>query len=151
MRYVERTSVKRATARPKKIISVILTNRLIRAIANCVTNMMGHKKKENKSGKKPYWWRKIIEKQAKLRKGLGQVNKINRGELTNEGIKSVLERRYCIVEKGREVVDEEAQQKLIATGENLDRYDNRIKQYTQNRLLEFNQKKLFDQLERKIK
>ena len=73
---------------------------------------------------------------------------MKRNELQNEGIKSKLERKYRIEEKGIVVVHEEVQQRLVATGAKLERYDNRTEQYRQNRLFESNQKKLFDELDR---
>ena len=47
------------------------------------------------------------------------------------------------------MVHEEVKQRLIAMGAKLERYDNRTKQFRQNRLFESNQKKLFDELEGK--
>ena len=73
---------------------------------------------------------------------------MKRNDLQNEGTKSKLERKYRIEEKGVVVVHEEVQQRLVATGAMLERYDNRTEQYRQNRLFESNQKKLFNELDR---
>jgi len=72
---------------------------------------------------------------------------MKRNELRNEGTITKLERKYCIEEKGVSVVHEEVQQRLVAIGAKLERYDNRTSQYRQNRLFESNQKKLFDELD----
>ena len=49
--------------------------------------------------------------------------------------------------KGIYPVHEDVQQQLIATGAKLMRYDNHNRQFLQNRLLESNQKNLFEKLE----
>ena len=72
---------------------------------------------------------------------------MKRNELQNERTKSKLERKYRIEEKGIVVVHEEVQQRLVAIGAKLERYDNRTEQYRQNRLFESNQKKLFHELD----
>ena len=45
------------------------------------------------------------------------------------------------------MVHEEVRQRLVAVGTKLEKYDNRTKQYRQNRLFESNQKRLFNELE----
>ncbi|XP_063609949.1 uncharacterized protein LOC134783877 [Penaeus indicus] len=82
-----------------------------------------------------------------LRTDLGQLNRMKRNALQSEGTVSKLERKYRIVEKGIDVVHEEVQQRLVAIGAKLERYDNRTEQYRQNRLFESNQKKLFEELD----
>ena len=74
---------------------------------------------------------------------------MKRNELRNAGTIEKLERIYHIEEKGIDVVHEEVKQRLTAVGSKLERYDNRKKQFKQNRLFESNQKKLFDELEGK--
>ena len=74
---------------------------------------------------------------------------MKRNELHNVRTKEKLERTYHINEKSIEVVLEEVKQRLIAVGAKLERYDNRTKQFRQNRLFESNQKKLFDEIEGK--
>ena len=67
--------------------------------------------------------------------------------LKNESVISKLERKFNIKRKGAGVVHEEVRQRLVAVGAKLERYDNRTKQYRQNRLFESNQKRLFNELE----
>ena len=45
------------------------------------------------------------------------------------------------------MVHEEVRQRLVAVGTKLEIYDNRTKQYRQNRLFEPSQKRLFNELE----
>ena len=72
---------------------------------------------------------------------------MKRNELQNEDTKSKLERKYRIEEEGIVVVHEEVQQRLVAIGAKLERYDNRTEQYRQNHLFQSNQKKLFDEFD----
>ena len=146
LRYVERKKVRVATNKINKVISVITTenitetNTLIRAAANCVADMVKYKLRETTEKREPHWRRRILEKQKKLRKDLGQISRMKRNELHNAGTKEKLERIYHLHEKGIEVVHEEVKQRLIAVGAKLERYDNRTKQFKQNRLFESNKK-----------
>ena len=155
LRYIERKKVKVATNKINKVISIITTenitetNTLIKAAANCVVDMVEYKQRETNDKREPHWRRRILEKQKKLRKDLGQISRMKRNELHNARTKEKIERTYYINEKSIEVVHEEVKQRLIAMGAKLERYDNRTKQFRQNRLFESNQKKLFDELEGK--
>ena len=103
--------------------------------------MVEYKQREINEKREPQWRRRILEKQKKLRKDLGQMGRMKRNELHNVGTKEKLERNYHVNEKGIEVVHEEAKQRLIAVGAKLERYDNRTKQFRQNRLFESHKKK----------
>ena len=155
LRYIERKKVKEATNRINKVISIITTenitetNTLIRAAANCVADMVEYKQRDINEKREPHWRRRILEKQKKLRKDLGQICRMKRNELRNAGTIEKLERIHHIEEKGIDVVHEEVKQRLTAVGSKLERYDNRTKQFKQNQLFESNQKKLFDELEGK--
>ena len=153
LRYNDRKMVKAATMKVNKVIALIRTesitetNIVLRAAGNVVAEMVGHKTRNPKENRTPHWRRRILEKQKALRKDLGQLNRMKRNELQNEGTKSKLERKYRIEEKGIVAVHEEVQQRLVAIGAKLERYDNRTEQYRRNRLFESNQKKLFDELD----
>ena len=151
LRYNDRKKVKAATMKVNKVIALIRiesiteTNIVLRAAGNVVAEMVGHKTRNRKENRTPHWRRRISEKQKALRKDLGQLKRMKRNELQNEGTKSKLERKYHIEKKGIAVVHEEVQQRLVAIGAKLERYDNRTEQYRQNRLFQSNQKKLFDE------
>ena len=153
LRYNDRKKVKATTMKVNNVIALIRTesitetNIVLRAAGNVVAEMVGHKTRNPKENRTPHWRRRILEKQKALRKDLGQLNRMKRNELQNEGTKSKLERKYRIEEKGIVVVHEGVQQRLVAIGAKLERYDNRTEQYRQNRLFESNQKKLFDELD----
>ena len=93
------------------------------------------------------WRRTILEKQKVLRKELGQLNRMRRGKLQNEGVISKLERKFNVKRKGAEVVHEEVRQRLVVAGAKLEKYDNKTEQNRQNRLFESNQKRFFNELE----
>ena len=114
---------------------------------NVVAEMVGHKTMNPKENRTPHWRRRILEKQKALRKDLGQLNRMKRNELQIGGTKSKLERKCHIEEKGIVVAHEEVQQRLVAIGAKLERYDNRREQYRLNHLFESNQKKLFHELD----
>ncbi|XP_037787453.1 uncharacterized protein LOC119583012 [Penaeus monodon] len=153
-RYNDRRKVKAATMKVNKVIALIRTesitetNIVLRAAGNVVAEMVGHKIMNPKESRTPHWRIRILEKQKALCKDLGQLNRMKRNELQNEGTISKLERKYRIVEKGIDMVHEEVQQRLVAILAKLERYDNRTEQYRQNRLFESNQKKLFEELDR---
>ena len=153
LRYIDRKKVREATVKISKVVSLIKTetitetNSVLRAAGNVAAEMVGYKNKEMTGDRQPNWRRRILEKQKVLRKELGQLNRMRRGELQNEGVISKLERKFNIKRKGADVVHEEVRQRLVAVGAKLERYDNRTKQYRQNRLFESNQKRLFNELE----
>ena len=122
--------MKIATNKINKVISIITTekitetNTLIKAAANCVADMVEYKKRETNDKRELHWRRRILEKQKKLRKDLGQISRMKRNELHNARTKEKLERNYHINEKSIKVVQEEVKQRLIAVGAKLERYDN---------------------------
>ena len=94
--------------------------------------MVGYKKKEMTGDRQPNWRRRILEKQKVLRKELGKLNRMRRGEVQNESVISKLERKFSVKRKGAEVFDEDVRQRLVVVGANLERYDNRTRQNRQN-------------------
>ena len=153
LRYINRKKVREAIVKINKIISLIKTETVtetvsaLRAAGNVVAEMVGYKNKEMTGDRQPNWRRRILEKQKVLCKVLGQLNRMRRGELQNEGFILKLEREFNIKRKGADLNYEEVRQRLVAVGAKLERYDNRTKQYRQNRLFESNQKRLFNELE----
>ena len=109
LRYIDRKKVRAATARVKKIVSLIKTekitetNSVLHASGNIVTEIMGYKNKMT-GDRQPNWRRRISEKQMVLRKELGQLNRMRKGELQNEDLISKLERKFIVKRKGAEVV-----------------------------------------------
>ena len=78
--------------------------------------------------RQPSWQRRILEKQKVLCKKLGQLNRMRRRKLQNEGVISKLERKFYVKKKVVEVVQEDVRQRLVAVGAKLERYNNRTEQ-----------------------
>ena len=131
LRYTDMKKVREATVKINKIVSLIKTetitetNSALRSAGNIVAEMVGYKNKEMTGDRQPNWRRRILVKQKVLRKELGQLNRIRWGKLQNEGVLSKLERNFIVKRKSAEVVYEEVQQRLVAVGAKLERYDNR--------------------------
>ena len=153
LRYIDRKKVREATVKINKIVSLIKTETITETISvlrpadNVVAEMVGYKNKEMTGDRQPNWRRRILEKQKVLLKELGQLNRIRRGELKNEAVISKLERKFNTKRKDADMVYEEVRQRLVAVGTKLEIYDNRTKQYRQNRLFESSQKRLLNELE----
>ena len=153
LRYIDRKKVREATVKINKIVSLIKTEIITETISvlrpadNVVAEMVGYKNKEMTGDRQPNWRRRILEKQKVLLKKLGQLNRMRRGELKNEAVISKLERKFNTKRKDADMVYEEVRQRLVAVGTKLEIYDNRTKQYRQNRLFESSQKRLLNELE----
>ena len=125
LRYNDRMKVRAVTMKVNKAIDLIRTesitetNIVLRAAGNVADEMVGHKTMNLKKNRTLNWRRRILEKQKALRKDLGQLNRMKRNELQNEGTKLKLERKYRIEKKGIVVVNEEVQQRLVAIGAKL--------------------------------
>ena len=119
LRYIDRKKVRAATVNINKIVSLIKTetitetNSALRSAGNIVAEMVGYKNKEMTGDRQPNWRRRILEKQKVLRKELGQLNRMRRGKLQNEGVISKLERKFNVKRKRAEVVHEEVRQRLV--------------------------------------
>ena len=57
-----------------------------------------------------------------------------------------LESKYNIKRKGFQTVLEELKQRLTATAAKIKRYEDRVRQYQQNRLFENNQKRFYEEI-----
>ena len=79
---------------------------------------MDYKNKEMTGDRQPNWRRRILETQKVLCKELGQLNRMRREGLQNEGVISKLERKFSVKRKRAEVVHEEVQQRLVVLEQN---------------------------------
>ena len=99
---MDRKKVRAATVKINKILSLIKTetitetNSLLRAAGNIVAEMVGYKNKEMTGNRQLNWRRRLLEKQKVLPKELGQLNRMRRRELQNEGVISKLERKFNV-------------------------------------------------------
>uniref|UniRef100_A0A1X7T292 Uncharacterized protein n=1 Tax=Amphimedon queenslandica TaxID=400682 RepID=A0A1X7T292_AMPQE len=98
-------------------------------------------------GKKP-WWHRRLEKDIKvLRSNISVMESKRAGRLKKMSKYKLLEKKYNIKRKGFQVVLEELKQRLVAKSGKVRRYEQRIKQYTQNCLFNSNQKRFYQQLD----
>ena len=92
LRYIDRKKIRAATVKINEIVSLIKTktitekNSVLRAAENIVAEMVGYKNKEMTGDRQPNWRRRILEKQKVLRKELGKLNRMRRGEVQNESV-----------------------------------------------------------------
>ena len=153
LRNTERSKLKKAVTEVNSVISLIETqtitetNRLLLAGAKVVAARLGFKAGESKRVKEPWWLRRIKSKIQQLRKDISRLEKHMSGEIRKSKISDQLKRKYKIDVKGPSVVLEELKQQLTAQKAKLKRYQERHKQYRQNRMFETNQRRLFEEIE----
>ena len=131
---------------PSEDITTI--NQLLKAAGCVVARKLGVKKRESKPKEEPMWKKRIKSKVNTLRKDLSRLDRWDKKELHNDGIKEQLEMKYKVKNKGLNVVIEELKQRIVATSAKLKRYEARTEQYIQNRMFHTNQAKLFQRLEK---
>ena len=153
LRNTERSKLKKAVAEVNSVISLIETqtitetNRLLLAGANVVAARLGFKAGGSKRVKEPWWLRRIKSKIQQLRKDISRLEKHMSGEIRKSKVRDQLKRKYKIDVKGPSVVLEELKQQLTAQAAKLKQYQERHKQYRQNRMFETNQRRLFEEIE----
>ena len=99
-----------------------------------------------KKKEEPPWRRRIKWKVQELQQDISRVTEA-RNRNYNDRLRRKMERRYNIKRKGYQQVIEELKQRLIAMAAKLKRYDDRVKQYQQNRLFDNNQKAFYKEIQ----
>ena len=130
--------------------SITETNNLIRAASVWVAERIGLKKAEHRKKNEPRWKRRIEEDIKRLRKEVNFLEREVKGEL---GLKkkrklSELNERYRVKRKGLKTVIEELKQRIFAKNVKIRRYQQRIEEFRQNRIFDFDQKKMYAELNR---
>ncbi|XP_065051764.1 uncharacterized protein LOC135681303 [Rhopilema esculentum] len=128
------------------------TNKLISAVALYVARKLGigKPKIENKT-REPWWKRRISESINELRKHINILEREKRGEVSKKGKYHELSKKYNITRKGISTVIEELKQRMQAKAFKLRRYEQRTRQYQINRMFQYDQKKVYQQLQGKDK
>ena len=128
LEHVDRTKLREAT----QAINVLLAH--VETIDITETNQ------------EPFWKRTMKSKIQVLR---GEISKLERSRsspsLKLRGLTQI-RKKYFVKKKGLNVVIEELEQRVAAKAENLRRYEQRVQQYRQNRMFEYDQKKLYKEL-----
>ena len=155
MRYTPKKRLNEEVCKVNQILEYIQTkditstNELLKAAGCIVAQNLGYKKRSPKERKEPWWKKRIKGKIASMRKDLSRLDRWNRQELSRTKIQEALKKKYHIPGKKLNVVIEELKQRISANTAKLKRYEARTEQFQQNRLFELNQKKLFEQLEKR--
>ena len=99
---------------------------------------------KNPGGKEQY-------NSQKLRKHVNILERVKRGEIKKKKKYKVIEHTYRVKKKGLNVVPENLKQRLQTKATEIKRYDQRIEQYRINRFFEQDQKRVYQQLNEKLK
>ena len=81
-----------------------------------------------------------------LRKDINILERMKRGEIRKEDKYRRLEKKYKIRTKGLTTVIEELKQRVLAKIAKVKRYEQRVKQYRQNRLSQSDKKRFYVEL-----
>ena len=129
-----------------KVKSITETNDLIYCGAVLVTDMVGVK--IGKTGiKKEPWWKRRLEGQIKdIRRKLSWVNEIKENKPIKKKNLETLQRKYKLKETKLLGIKEKLIQKFKAKSGKIKRYDQRIKQYHQNRQFRNNESVFYSRL-----
>ena len=99
------------------------------------------KKSNAKKKKEPFWKRRILTDITRLRKDLSKIEPwfAGRWKKDKKIEKDWLDQKYGLRRKGFTLVIEELKQRITAKATKVKRYDNRMKQFQNNRNFETNQ------------
>ena len=122
------------------------TNDLIYAGAVVVTEELGVRNKKGTKPKEPLWKRGLTTQVKEMRRDLSRVTALLQGRMLKEHHKRELERKYKIAEIGLKHVSEDLKQRITAMSTKIRKYENRNKQFHQNRLFETDQRKFYTEL-----
>ena len=75
------------------------TKNIIKAAANLVADRVGFKKKERTETKKTFWRKRKRKRELRIKKELGQADRLRKGEIRNELRKERILRSHKIKEK----------------------------------------------------
>ena len=123
------------------------TNNLIYACTVVVTERLGIRPRRKKEDIKSLWKRRLQGQLNELRKHLSQLMQISKQECNKRTIKTELEIKYGIKSKGLANVIEELKQRITAKAAKVKKYEERIRQYQQNRLFVTNQRQFYKQID----
>ena len=153
LRNVERKRLKEKAKEVNNVLAFMETknitqsNRLLLAAGQVVSKRLGVKKQQRKEKVVPWWKRRLNGQVAQLRKDINRLERIKADELNNVLLQESLEERYNLKKKGLTVVLEELKQRVLAKSKKIRRYESRIEQYRQNRMLQSNPKRFFEKLD----
>ena len=105
-------------------------------------------KRNNK--KEPWWKWQIKTSISEIRKHINIVERQKKGEIKKKEKLRDLEERYKIKRKGINVVIEELKERLDSKRAKIRTYDQKIQQYRINRMFEYDQRKVYQEMNGKV-
>ena len=99
--------------------------------------------RRNSLGGKEDWKVKVKE----LNKDLGRLNVLLEGEKMKKKHQNNLQKRYKLKEKGKPKVKEEILQRITAKPAKINRYQQRVSQFQQNRFFRNNEGQFYKQID----
>ena len=91
------------------------------------------------------WKRRLKTKVHEIQQDLSRVIEAKNIKY-NDRLRRKIEKKFNIRHKGYQLVIEELKQRLVAMAAKIKRYEDRVKQYQQNRLFENNQKRFYEEI-----
>ena len=157
LKYGDKEKIKEEVIKMSKVLEhVKITGfthcrNIIQAAMRIVGEEVGMKKSNAKKKKEPFWKRRILRDISRLRKDLSRTEAWFAGRWKNDknNEKDVIDQKYGLRRKGFSLVMEELKQRITAKATKAKRYDNRIKQFQDNRNFQTNQGRFFKNLEGK--
>lgn len=103
------------------------------------------KKAEHRKKNEPRWKRRIQADIKRLRQEVNFLERESKGELGLKKKRKLgkLNKRYGVKRKGLKTVIEELKQKMLAKSAKIRRYEQRIEQFRQNKIFDFDKKKIY--------
>ena len=127
--------------------NITATNNLVKACAILIGRKLGLKPRCKRIERKEPWWKRRINQSIKeIRRHINLLERKRRGDLKKTEKYKMIEQKYKVKSKGLGIVLEELKQRLQAKSMKIKRYDQRIQQYTLNRLFHQDQKRVYQQL-----
>ena len=142
---VDKKVLKVQTDRVNEAIKYLKRARLIRAACVCVAERIGLKKAEHRKKNELRWKRRIQGDIKRLRQEVNLLERKNKEELRLKKKRklSELNERYRVKRKGLKTVFEELKQRMLAKSAKVRKYQQRVEQFRQNRIFDFDQKKIY--------
>ena len=124
------------------------TNNLIIAVSVWVARLLELKRQRQTGTVHPEpWWKSRIERDIKdLQKSINLMTRHRNGEVKSREKIEKLYEKFSIRRKGIGTVLEELKQRVLAKKAKIDRYTERLQQFRQTRLFNYDQKRLYYEL-----
>ena len=160
LKYGDKEKIKEEVIKMNKVLEHVKITSFthcrndIQAAMRIVGEKVGMKKLNAKKKNETSWKRRVLRDISKLRKDLSRIEAwfSGRWKKDKSKVKDLLNQKYGLRRKGFTLVMEELKelkQKIAANATKVKRYDNRIKQFQDNRNFQTKQGRFFKNLEGK--